>query len=64
MDRLVTEMLGAFGAFCLIPLAVVILGTVAIMLWSVVAGAFGPDDYHENVRRTFWRLVRKFYKRI
>jgi hypothetical protein len=64
METFIREVVGQGALFCLMLCAILIIGTLIIMLWSVIAGRLGPDASDDKVRRTFWRLMRKLIEAL
>jgi hypothetical protein len=64
METLIREIVRQGALFCLISCAIFISGTLVIMLCSVIVGRLGPDASDDKVRRTFWRLMRKFIEAL
>jgi hypothetical protein len=64
METVIGEVVRQGALFCLMLCAIFIVGTLVIMLWSVIVGRIGPDASDDKVRRTFWRLMRKFIEAL
>jgi hypothetical protein len=64
METFLPEVIGQAVLFCLMTCAIFIVGTLVIMLWSVIAGRSGADASEDKIRRTFWRLMRAFIESL